>query len=34
VRGCLERLDGRVTVPEKIRRPAYAAVERMIALGK
>jgi quinolinate synthase len=34
VLGCLERMDGRVTVPEEIRRPAHAAVERMIALAK
>lgn len=34
VLGCLERMDGQVTVPEKIRRPAHAAVERMIALAK
>jgi quinolinate synthase len=34
VLGCLERMEERVTVPEEIRRPAYAAVERMIALAK
>lgn len=33
VLGCLERMDGRVTVPEEIRRPAFGAVERMIALA-
>jgi quinolinate synthase len=32
VLGCLERMDGRVTVPEEIRRPAHTAVERMIAI--
>jgi quinolinate synthase len=34
VLGCLERMDGRVVVPEDIRRPAHAAVQRMIALSK
>ncbi len=34
VLGCLERMDGRVTVPEEIRRPAFAAVQRMIAPAK
>ena len=29
---CLERMDGRVTVPEKTRRAALSAVERMIAI--
>jgi quinolinate synthase len=31
---CLERMEERVTVPEEIRRPAYVAVQRMIALAK